>query len=271
MQSPHTQNGESRKILELRRRACLGHARIDDLTFAEAIECIAGLVARRRGGTVYTLNVDHLVLLEEDAHLREAYAGASLVFAGGWPIVWASRLIGTPVRAEISSADLLRPLLRRAAEERWRVYLVGGGEGVAERAAERMTREVSALNIVGIDARPGDGDWELDRDSPAHDELVAGVVSARADLVVIALDSPAQEIVMHRIGVVVRPAVCIGVGAGLELFAGASKRAPDLITAAGLDWLFRFAHESRQLWCRHFVRDPRFALILLRQLRWSVL
>jgi N-acetylglucosaminyldiphosphoundecaprenol N-acetyl-beta-D-mannosaminyltransferase len=249
--------------LEPRPRVRIGHAVIDDLTLSGALDAIAELVARGRGGTVCTPNVDHVVLLEDDALLRAAYASASLVCADGMPIVWASRLLGTPLREKVSGSDLIGPLIQRAARARWRVYLVGGGEGVAARAAERLKVEAPGREIVGIDARSID----LDRDAPAHDGLVAALTAARPDLVLLALGCPKQEIVMHRIAAAVRPAVCVGVGASLDFFAGAMPRAPRWMSAAGLEWLYRFGREPRRLWRRYLLRDPRFAAIFLRDLR----
>ncbi len=246
-----------------RPRVRIGHASIDDLTLSEGLQTIAELVAQGRGGTVCTPNVDHVVLLEEDARLREAYASASLVCADGMPIVWASHLLGTPLRAKVSGSDLIGPLMQLAAVSRWRVYLLGGGAGVAERAAERLTRDARGLAIVGCDARAID----LDRDPPTHDELVADLRAARPDLVLVALGCPKQEILMHRIASAVRPAVCVGVGAGLDFLAGLVPRAPRWVSAAGLEWLYRLSREPRRLWRRYLLRDPGFALILLREFR----
>jgi N-acetylglucosaminyldiphosphoundecaprenol N-acetyl-beta-D-mannosaminyltransferase len=251
---------------ERRRRIPIGRATIDDVTMAEALEAIADLVARRKGGVVCTPNVDHLVLLEDDVRLRGAYARASLVLADGMPIVWASRLLGTPIREKVSGSDLIGPLIQRAADERWRVYLVGGGEGVAALAAERLKITAPGLEIVGIDARTID----IDRDSPTHDELVTRLTAARPDLVLFALGCPKQEIVMARIAEAVRPAVCLGIGAGLDFLAGTVPRAPRWMSAAGLEWLYRLAREPRRLWRRYLVRDPRFGWILLREIGMRV-
>lgn len=245
-----------------RRRARIGHAMVDDLTLPEAIDCIAHLVEARLGGIVVTPNVDHVVLLEDDARLRAAYAGASLSLADGMPIVWASRLLGTALREKVSGSDLVVPLARRAARERWRVYLLGGGEGIAARAAERLAREAPGLVVAGIDTRHVD----VDRGPSAHDDLVAGIAAARPDLVLLALGCPKQEIVMHRIAAAVRPAVCVGVGASLDFVAGAVPRAPRWISRAGFEWLYRLAREPRRLWRRYLVRDPRFFLILWRDI-----
>ncbi len=138
---------------------------------------------------------------------------------------------------------------------------------MAVRAAEVMKREAPGLRIVGIDARAID----LDGDDPTHEGLVAGVTAARPDLVLLALGCPKQEIVMARIAAAVRPAVCIGVGAGLDFVAGTLPRAPRWISSAGLEWLYRLAREPRRLWRRYLLRDPRFALILWRQIRRAAL
>jgi N-acetylglucosaminyldiphosphoundecaprenol N-acetyl-beta-D-mannosaminyltransferase len=252
-----------------RRRVRIGRAAIDDVTMVEAVEAIVELVARQRGGFICTPNVDHVVLLEDDARLRGAYERASLVLADGMPILWASRLLGAPLREKVSGSDLMEPLLLRAAEERWRVYLVGGGEGVAERAAARLKTEAPGLEIVGIDARVIDLD--ADHDGAALDPLVAGIVAARPDLVLVALGCPKQEIVMDRIARSVRPAVCAGIGAGLDFVAGTVSRAPRWISAAGLEWLYRLAREPRRLWRRYLVRDPWFAGIVARELVTRVL
>lgn len=243
-----------------RRRVRIGHAAIDDVTMVEAVDAIVDLVARQQGGFICTPNVDHVVLLEDDARLRGAYERASLVLADGAPILWASRLLGAPLREKVSGSDLMEPLLLRAAEERWRVYLAGGGEGVAERAAARLKTEAPGLEIVGIDAR------RIDLDSEGLDPLVAGIVAARPDLVLVALGCPKQEIVMDRIARLVRPAVCAGIGAGLDFVAGTVSRAPRWISAAGLEWLYRLAREPRRLWRRYLVRDPRFVAIVGREM-----
>lgn len=260
MNSSH-ENAESSEAR--RRRIQIGRARIDDVTMVEALQAIEDLVARRSGGIVCTPNVDHVVLLEDDPRLRAAYERASLVCADGMPILWASRLLGTPLREKVSGSDLIGPLITRAVARRWRVYLLGGGEGVAARAAERLKVDAPGLEIVGIDARTID----LDRGPTDHAGLVAGLTAARPDLVLVALGCPKQEIVMHRIAGAVCPAVCVGIGAVLDFLAGTVPRAPRWMSAAGLEWLYRLAREPRRLWRRYLVRDPRFVAILLRDLR----
>jgi N-acetylglucosaminyldiphosphoundecaprenol N-acetyl-beta-D-mannosaminyltransferase len=243
-----------------RPRIHLGALDIDDVSLAEALAAVSALVERGEGGTVLTPNVDHVVLVEDDARLRAAYAAASLSLVDGTPVLWASHLLGEPLREKVSGSDLILPLMELAAAMRYRVYFLGGGPGVAERAAARLGRLVPDLRVAGIDAPAIDLDGSFD-------EVVARIRAARPHLVLVALGCPKQEIFMHKIAAAVRPAVLLGIGAGLDFFAGTVERAPAWVSAAGLEWLYRLAREPRRLWRRYLVRDPRFLWILLRELR----
>jgi N-acetylglucosaminyldiphosphoundecaprenol N-acetyl-beta-D-mannosaminyltransferase len=250
-------------------RLRLGHVQIDAVTLAGAVDAVERLVEARQGGVVVTPNIDHVVRAERDAAFREAYAAADLSLADGQPIVWSSRLLGTPLPERVAGADLLLPLMRRAAERRWRVFLLGAGPGVAELAAARL--RALGVQVVGTCAptvrvapgTSGAGD-------PGGEEAAAAVRAARADVVVVALGAPKQELWMHRHRASLAPAVLLGLGASLDFVAGRMPRAPAWISRAGLEWAWRLAREPRRLWRRYLVEDPWFVAILLRELRGRV-
>ncbi len=245
------------------KRLRLGLLHIDPVTFTGALDAIEALVSARKGGSVFTPNVDHVVNVEADPHFCEAYAAASLSLVDGTPLLWASRLLGEPLPEKISGSDLVRPLMQRAAQRGWRVYLLGAGPGVAQEAAGVLERELG-VNVVGVDspriaARPGG----VDESAQALERLRA----ARPDLVLVAFGSPKQELWIHAHAQALAPAVAVAVGASLDFVAGRVKRAPAWMSRAGLEWLYRLAQEPRRLWRRYLVNDPKFAAILLRSLR----
>lgn len=248
----------------VRPRVRIGCVYIDALRFDEAIDAIAQLVDRGEGGMVFTPNVDHIVLAEEDARFRAAYRFADLSLADGVPVVWASRLLKRPLPEKISGSDLVEPLMARAVERRWRVYFLGGADGVAARAKEILERDHPGLQIVGTSSPSID----LSSDISAHADVLAAVRAARPHLLFLALGAPKQELWAHRIREVVRPCVILGVGASLDFIAGVAKRAPPWVSSAGFEWLYRLANEPRRLWRRYLLRDPRFLAILLRD-AWS--
>jgi N-acetylglucosaminyldiphosphoundecaprenol N-acetyl-beta-D-mannosaminyltransferase len=231
---------------------------VDRLTFAEAIEAIDDLVRRRSGGAVFTPNVDHVVLAEEHAGFRESYARASLCLADGMPLVWASRLLGTPLPQKVSGSDLIDPLMDRAAENGWRVYLLGARPGVAEKAAAVFRSR--GVDVVGVEA-PVIRD---PRSALERGPIVENIRRARADLVLVAFGAPKQELFIDAAREEAGPAVMLGIGASLDFVAGAVRRAPRWMSNCGLEWLYRLCAEPRRLWRRYLLRDPKFVGIVWR-------
>ena len=245
-------------------RCIVGKLPIDALTFSGALDAIEALVARGRGGMVVTPNVDHVVIADRCEDFRRVYAQADLSLADGMPIVWASRLLGTPLPDKVSGSDLVFPLMKRAASRGWRVFLLGAGPGVADLAARRLEDEVGVL-VVGTCApfvRVGPGESD-----PEGEAAVETIRAARPDIVLVAFGAPKQEIWMQRHRDALAPAVLVGVGASLDFMAGRVRRAPTWMSNAGLEWLWRLAREPRRLWRRYLVDDPRFLPIVWRTWR----
>ena len=239
--------------------AVFGAISVDGVTFAEALDAIEALVGAGRGGAVFTPNVDHVVLAEEDAAFREAYRGASLRLADGMPLIWASRLIGQRLPEKVSGSDLIWPLMQRAAERGWRVFLCGGRPGVAEAAAERLRDELKVA-VCGT-ASP----WVDDPADPReHLPVAEQIRAARADLALFAFGAPKQEVLIHHCRKALGPTVSLGIGASLDFITGAVRRAPAWMSRHGLEWLYRLAQEPGRLWRRYLVRDPKFLAIALR-------
>ncbi len=237
----------------------LGHLWIDALSFAGALREIEALVQSGTGGCIFTPNVDHVVTAEDDEAFRAAYGQASLSLADGQPLVWSSRMLGTPLPARVAGSDLVWPLMELAARRRWRVYLLGGEPGVAEEAAVRLERELG-LRVAGVDAPA----VELDGPPGASDGAIERVRAARPDLALVALGAPKQERWIHRALPRIRPAVAMAVGASLDFLAGRVRRAPRWMARAGLEWAFRLAQEPRRLGRRYLLKDPRFLAIVAR-------
>jgi N-acetylglucosaminyldiphosphoundecaprenol N-acetyl-beta-D-mannosaminyltransferase len=242
-----------------RRRLQIGQLWIDALTFAEALDAIEGLV-RGGGGAVFTPNIDHVVKAESDAEFRSAYSRAALSLVDGKPLVWVSGLLGARLPEKISGADLIAPVMERAGQRGWGVYLLGGAPGIAPRAAEIIAARYG-VRVVGH-ASPNVGPR-----GDCEPGVLDAIRAARPELVLVAFGSPKQELFIDTHARQLAPAASLAIGAGLDFIAGAVRRAPRWMSTAGLEWLYRLSREPRRLWRRYLVNDPKFALILLRSLR----
>jgi len=240
-------------------RVRIGEVDVDPVTFDQALARIAELVDLGEGGSVFTPNVDHVVKAETDDEFRLAYSRASLCLADGMPILWAARLLGSPLPEKVSGSDLVLPLAKLAAERRWRVYLLGGGPGVAEQAGEKLARELG-VNVVGTDSPMVHADGTTEQ----AEETLERLIATRPHLVLVALGAPKQERWIDRFGDRLTPAVAMGVGGTLDFMVGRMRRAPAWMSRAGLEWLFRLGQEPRRMWRRYLIEDPRFVAIVAR-------
>lgn len=245
------------------KRVQLGEIYAHDVTFAEALRSIAELIERADGGYVVTPNVDHVVQAEQSEALRAAYEAASLSLVDGKPLIWLSRLLGGGLPEKISGSDLVEPLMQDAAAAGWRVFLLGGAEGVGERAAHVLRQKNPGLQIAGT-ASPPVG---FDKDAAECEAVIEQVADANAQLVLVALGCPKQELFMHRWEKKLAPAVSLGIGATLDFLAGTAMRAPKWMSDAGFEWAFRLVREPRRLSHRYLVRDPQIIRIAWRMIR----
>ncbi|HXK19378.1 MAG TPA: WecB/TagA/CpsF family glycosyltransferase [Polyangiaceae bacterium] len=241
-------------------RVRVGALELDALGRAQALDAIVELVRQGRGGTVYTPNVDHIVQAEHDQTFREVYGRASLSLVDGTPVLWAARLLGTPLPEKLSGSDMFEPLLERAVREKLRVVLLGGGPGVGELAAQNLRARLPDLQLVDTLA-PRLGLSATDEERACVERLR----QAKADLIFVCLGAPKQELFSDRNRQALAPAVLVCFGAAVDFAAGTLPRAPGWMSSAGLEWAFRLAREPRRLAARYLLRDPEFLKIVAVQ------
>lgn len=241
-------------------RFALGHALIHRDGLEDVAQEIVCMAMRGPAAMVVTPNADHIVNLERDGELRAAYARADLVVPDGMPVVWASRLLGTPVKERVAGSDLMPRLCEIAAQRQLKVFLLGGAEGVAARAADRLVQAYPGLFVAGTSCPPRG--FENDADQNAR--LAEAVRQSDADLVFVCLGSPKQEVWISRHLAGFHKGVFLGVGGAIDFCAGTLRRPPLWMQRAGLEWLYRVAQEPRRLAGR-YAKDLYFFVVLARE------
>jgi N-acetylglucosaminyldiphosphoundecaprenol N-acetyl-beta-D-mannosaminyltransferase len=226
---------------------------------------IFGSLHTGRGGWLITANLDFLRRHAHDARARAIYESADLRVADGMPLVWASRVRGTPLPERVAGSSMVEPLCARAAADGRSVYLLGGDPAANEACAILLRGRYPALRIVGQSSP-----WVAVE--PTADELQAmrtDLVRLRPDIVLVAFGSPKQENVIHALRKDLPQAWWIGVGISLSFIAGHVARAPKLMQALGLEWAHRLVQEPRRLFKRYIVEDLPFAFELFGRSAWE--
>jgi len=138
---------------------------------------------------VVTPNVDHAVLLQENADLQDAYRDAHLVLADGFPIVWASKLLNQPVPERVAGSELVPRMFEFFNHYGdLKVFLLGAAEGVAEVAAKNMLEQWPKVQTVGVYSPP----MGFENDKVECAKILTRIAACKPDVVVVLGSSPPQ-------------------------------------------------------------------------------
>lgn len=239
----------------------LGGMRIHRIDEQKCIEHILSELAAGRGGFVVTPNLDHLRRCQQDVSFSVLVAEATLVVADGMPLVWASRLQGTPLPQRVAGSDLISSLSAAAAGQGRSVFLLGGAEGTAASAAKVLQGLYPQLKVAGTLCP----DFGFENDEGSLRKITAILQAARPDIVYVALGSPKQEQVIDRIRRAMPQTWWLGVGVSFSFLCGDVKRAPAWMRKRGLEWIHRLVQEPRRLFKRYLVVGVPFAAKMLAQ------
>jgi N-acetylglucosaminyldiphosphoundecaprenol N-acetyl-beta-D-mannosaminyltransferase len=234
--------------------------RIDAATLV--VEFVEGVRAGE-GGWIVTPNLDILRQYAASDEARELILQATHRVADGLPIVWASRLAGTPVPERVPGSDLVLTLPEAAADAGFSVFLLGGNPGVAEIAAAELQARCPRLGDVGFYSPP----FGFENDPEEMERIRAALRAAQPDLVLVGLGFPKQERVIRLLRPELPGAWLAGVGISLSFVAGDQPRAPIVVQRLGLEWLHRLVHEPRRLFKRYVVQGLPFSA---RLMAWAV-
>jgi len=234
---------------------------IDCVTENAAVAQILASIRAGCGGWVATPNVQHLRILSSSSKLASLVSSADLIIADGMPLVWASKLQGTPLPCRVTGSALILSLTEAAARTNASIFLLGGSPGTAERAAKVMVGQYQGLKIAGTLCPPLGFEENETKFAGICDEVRA----ARPRIVYCCLGFPKQELVIQRLRKELPDSWFLGLGGSLSMVAGDVRRAPSWMQRMGLEWLWRLLKEPKRLAARYLAKDLPFAMRLL----WS--
>lgn len=212
---------------------------------------------------LHSVNAEISVQVRGDEAYRQLLAHNPINIPDG---EWVKRLAGFKYgqRIErISGSDLVSDLCRHAAAQGWSVFLLGAAEDVSAKAAEVLCANNPTLNLKRyappFEARP-------DVSPQVTAQIFDHLADTRPTVLIACLGSPKQELwfrqheqLLSRLGV----RLVMGAGGSLDFLAGRVRRAPRLVSNAGLEWLWRLAHQPRARFGRIATRLPRFLALAL--------
>jgi N-acetylglucosaminyldiphosphoundecaprenol N-acetyl-beta-D-mannosaminyltransferase len=229
--------------------------RISDVTLPETLQHLETMATSGKPHHVMTVNPEFVMMARESPEFRTVLQRATLAIPDGIGIIWAARILGTPLRERVAGVDTVVQFARIAARNGLRIFLLGAAPGVAERVAERLEKENPGLKIAGTFAGSPHPSEE--------DDICRRILSAQPHMLLVAYGPPRQDLWIARTMDRLRVPVAIGVGGTFDFIAGVIPRAPSWMQKTGLEWLFRLIQEPRR-WKR-MLTLPRFVGAVLRK------
>jgi N-acetylglucosaminyldiphosphoundecaprenol N-acetyl-beta-D-mannosaminyltransferase len=231
---------------------------VDNLSMQETLVKVESFVKSGKPHQHVVVNVDKLVKASKDPELRRIINECALINVDGMPVVWASRLLGKPLKERVSGIDLFEALVDRAAEKGWRVFFLGARDEVVRGVKDHYERTLPGLQIAGY----RNGYWTQQEEA----EVVKLIAKSRPDLLFVAITSPKKEQFLGRYQAEMKIPFAMGVGGTFDVVIGKVKRAPVWMQQSGLEWFYRFLQEPRRMFRRYFIDDLAFFWLLFMEM-----
>lgn len=229
---------------------------IDNVTESEVLK-------RLDRGVVFTPNVDHLLLLENDSEFLSIYDTADYKLCDSKILYYVSRFLGTPIKEKISGSDFFPSFCNYHKDnESIKVFLLGAKEGVALQAQENLNTKLGREIVVGAHS-PSFG---FEKNEQECQEIIEEINKSGATVLAIGVGAPKQEKWIYKYkDQLPNIKIFLAIGATIDFEAGNKKRAPKWVTEIGLEWLHRLLSEPKRLWKRYLIGGPIFCWLILKQ------
>jgi len=176
------------------------------------------------------------------------------VFADGTGIRKAGAKLGHPIVDNVNGTDLFPLLCSECKKTNKKLYLLGGKPGVAQKSAQWANEYVQGDIIAGFH----DGFFTEEQTPGVLDEINA----SQADLLLVAMGVPRQELWLHTHLAKLTVKVVMGVGGLFDFYSGTISRSPVWMRKVGMEWVWRLMMEPRRMWRRYIIGNITFMWLI---------
>lgn len=236
---------------------------VNNIDMNETIEAIDYLIEKKQKSYIVAINVDVVMKMEADKYLKEITDNADIVLVDGKPLVWIAKFHKRPVKAKISGSDLVPLLCQNSAQKGHRIFILGGKEGIANKAKKRLEKKYPGIQIVGTYSPP----FGFETDEKEVNKINSMISDVEPDLLIVCFGCPKQEKFIYENYKKYTATVSICAGATVDFLAGNVKRAPKWMSENGLEWFYRFLQEPKRMFKRYFIDDVKILKLVWKYRR----
>ncbi len=209
---------------------------------------------------IFTPNPQILLHAAKDKKALDILHSSDINLPDGVGILIAAKLLGGDIPERISGIDFAEELLHLAAEKGYSVFLLGGKSGRAHKAERSLLEKIPHLNICGCH------NGYFNKKGAENEKVKKIIEQAHPDFLFVCLGSPIQEEwIINNLSSLPSVKLAIGLGGSIDVWSGKLKRAPSLLRAYGLEWLWRTVKEPKRM--KIFMDIPKFFICIEAQKR----
>jgi N-acetylglucosaminyldiphosphoundecaprenol N-acetyl-beta-D-mannosaminyltransferase len=202
------------------------------------------------------INANNYYYLHQSVALREHLIRVGTLLSDGIGMKLATLLHGHGNLPDLNGTDLFPLVMEYGRRRGLRIFLLGGREGVVQRARSNIETRFPGVVVVGH----SNGYF-----SSAEERNVLNAIRTSAPhVLLLGLGFPKQEEFSLRLQREFMVPLVWNVGGLFDFVSGAKPRAPRLVRRMKLEWLYRFLLEPQVMWHRNLVVMPWFIFHILR-------
>lgn len=234
------------------------NTQIDNFTMQETLAKIEKSIHEDKSIHHVVVNAGKIVAMQDDLELRKSVNESDLINADGQAVVWASKILGQPLKERVAGIDLMSNLVALAHKKGHKIFFFGAKEEIVKKVVDTYTKEYSSNIIAGY----RNGYFKKEDEQKIAEEIA----NSGANILFVAISSPTKEnFLFQNKEVLSKVNFVMGVGGSFDVVSGLVKRAPVWMQNAGLEWFYRFAQEPKRMWKRYLIGNSKFILLVLKE------
>jgi N-acetylglucosaminyldiphosphoundecaprenol N-acetyl-beta-D-mannosaminyltransferase len=235
--------------------------RIDKVTLDKATSTVEEYLHQNETKVIYTPNTEIVMEARKNDEFRSILNEGDLIIPDGIGLIYASKMKRKPLYERVTGFDLSMRMLKVANENGYSIFLLGGREGIAEKAGKNIVKKYPNIRIVGSNNGYFKGAHIGFEGHEEEIRVVQKINDAKPDILFVGFGAPKQEKWIHLYKDNLNAKVIIGNGGTMDILAGEAKRAPELWQRLGLEWFYRLVKEPSRI--KRQMCLPYFMLIVL--------
>lgn len=224
--------------------------RFSPLGINESAEYILNLAGEDGFHYVFTPNSEMVMAAGKDKEFESILNSADILTADGIGIIYASKILGRPIRERAAGYDISLKVIEQMAQNGKTLYLFGAAPSVAETAKSNLENKFPGIKIVGTH----DGYFDAEEEK----KIIEDINEKKPDIIFVCLGAPKQEKWIFANKDKLNTKVAMGLGGCLDVYAGNVKRAPDIYIKLGLEWFYRLMKEPKRFF--RMLALPKFMI-----------